>query len=101
MVYQHDCGLTEVDHANQQAWLDIYDLIINLHASVSDINDFANEFSKINKDNFGMTDISEDIYFLFRPALKIMQEANKNIREKYGVEEKTKSLPSGSSKVSK
>ena len=96
-----NCGLTDADHSEWQAWLDIYDLIMNLHESISDISSFVNEYSSINENEYGITEISEDIYSSFKPVLKLLQKSNKDIRSKYGVAEKNKIVPNSRPDISR
>jgi len=91
----YDCGLSEREHANWQAWLDIYDLIIKLYDSVSDINQFVNGISKDSPYNtYGMSDAGDEIYALFNPVLALIQKANDELREHYNLQEIAKEQPS-------
>ena len=101
MNIKFDCGLTDEEHCDIQSWLDIYDLIMNLHDSVSDINSFVNEYSHKYKNRYGVFEILEPIYSYFKPALDLLQKANKKIRSRYGLVEQHKSLPSGRPPISR
>ena len=100
-MIKYDCGLTDAEHSEWQAWLDIYDLTMNLHDSVSDITSFIHAYSQITEEEYGMTEVSDDIYALFKPALKLLQKANTKIRSKYGIAEKNNSLPDNRPDISR
>ena len=94
-VDSKDCGLTDAEHCNWQAWLDVYDLIMNLYESVNDINDFANKYSTDMMDDTGLAMVVDDVYVRFKPILTRLQKANKTIRAKYDIADRKKSTPSG------
>ena len=96
-----DCGLTEADHAEWQAWLDIYDLIMEFYESVNDINKLINYYSGSSEYEYRMTDISEEIYLLFKPVLLTLIDANKQIRLKYNIAKQIHSMPNGRPPISK
>jgi hypothetical protein len=91
---EHCCGMNDAQCAEWQAELEMSLIINDLHESVSDLNEFVTAAYKSNVDEFGLIEISEDVYGAFEPLLKELKRANRGIRKKHGIKGQNLSLPS-------
>jgi len=89
---KYDCGLTDAEHCEQQAWINLYDLLTALHGAVSDITVFVNEYSHAYADKYEspIADLGFEIHRLLDPVLKTLKEANTELRSRYDFVEKYK-----------
>ena len=91
---EHCCGMNDAQCAEWQAELEANLIINDLHESVGDLNEFVTMANASNVDEFGLIEISEDVYGIFEPLLKELKKANGEIRKKYGITGQNLSLPS-------
>jgi len=92
-----DCGMSDAEHCEWELRLIAYEYIFALYASVGDVFSFFDEKVAAEKDGwrpgFEMAEICDDINALFDPVLQSLQNANKQLRSKYGLTEQNQSSP--------